>query len=1143
MTVNNSFPSTITLSSPSSFIQNGLATVNLTVSGVTLGTPNANVYWSDTTTFNSGNLIGSYAFNGSSLIFPFRPGTISQVYFFIKGVAIDTTEQSTPIRTSSSASVGNTTYPISITSVSPMTIIKDVSTTITLTIAGVISTMRAYVYWNTSNNFGTATPFTNPISFSNNTLTVSITPITVGNLYFFVKGFDNVGTLQGTEISTMIDIKEFPTSISNILIEPALSQYETSSITLTIANVNNGEPSANVYWGTTNSFGSATLIQKVNFTSSNLTFSFTPLYNGFVFFFVKAISTGNIPQPTALISSVQNISVPTVKTIYKLTEDYTSSGILNNDALASSIIVCYPGNTLQELSRSLNGSESTKTVTRALLKTDESFLYGVCTRVNTAIDSNLFFSTFSTNIFANNFTIEGWFKSSNIDYNEGGDNRLFYTRPDIYSNSANNSIMLYMEWTGGTQYMYKGGWRYVQSAPVRLLLRQSGGVEDNNVYGSWISSISYNNFFHLAFTFELSTKTYKIYLNGVLYLTSIWSTKTIHPGTELGIGSFYFINDLRVYKTIKYTSNFNVSQIINYTEYPSNISSISSFPPLVKNGTSTVFISLVGAINGNRAKVYYSTVSNANPPTSIGTYTIVGTTISFPFSPTTVSANYFYVKGILNGQDQGSYIVSANNPIADPYPTSILSVGGSLIQGVNTTITITLANVTIGASSAYVGYHSTSNANPPTLISGATINFVDNTLSFSFTPISSSSVYFYVAAVSNGVSATYLVSSAIAVTSPYSTTISNIGYSTTYLKVGITSTITITLVSVNTTYTPKANIYYSSSNADSNPTKITAVSPVNYSVNDLSFNFSPSNSGSIYFYVRSISSGNLEQLSYVLYANESFVLDIPSVSFTTGAARGGNSSVASSPPDVYAWSQTGNTLEPSIVMLPSYLGNTPDSSWSSSGVTVVDNVFNGHQGILTTSNSGNNYCLSTESSITFGGGASVSAMTYSIYLLCRPVNNSSQAAYICGYGMNVNGQGNVTNVLSQFGRTSGGNIFTNTQNNSGNTLFSPGFGTYAYPNLTNGFEIWTFTKSAGYPSPEVYRNNTTPITDHITQRSDTSVPPFQQDSFWRIGSGSGYSASGSSYIGAFRIYKNYHNNLMRAAVKAEMEADFGTTAT
>ena len=1139
----NSFPTSITAISPTTnFIQNGLSNVTLTLANVLAGTTKAEVYWSTTNSFVSGNQIGgvgtSYNFVENNISFPFTPGAINTLFFFVKGIGLINNElQSPPLSTDGIIGqriVDSTSLPTSISDIFPTNITATIPTTITLTLCGVVSGLKANVYQGPNSTFSNSSIIASSLAFSGATITFTFTPIASGTLFFFVRG---ESAADNTAVYKSITITDFPSSIVSVTSEPDLAQGEVSIVTITINNVNK-LPKANIYWSETNNFLSALLVQKsVPFVSDKLVFSFTPLSVDNVFFFVRTLTADNIEQSTPIVSLIQGVETQTLKSIYKLDSMLVSTGVLNSDPFASSIILCYPGNTSAELSNTLNPLTPTKTIgtiTGTMFDNESSMFYGTSTSLKSG--GQLMFKGLN---LSNDFTIEGWFKFANDTASDYGGS-VFWTRPNL-SDSVTGAVAISFiaNLTGNPNYTNL-------ILPLTTGIRKYGKTDSTPSGTPITSGLSRDSFIHYAVTYTSSIKTYKLYINGVLNLTTT-STETV-TGTELWFSPRFMHNDIRVYTSVKYNGNFNLLQNVN-NPYPIGIKTVSYNTPFVKNGSNNVTISFIGTTEKTQyANIYHGTSSGMTTPTLIGKYPIDENMVTFPYTPT-VNTVYFYIKSIFANVEQSSFFETSAQTVLTPYPTSITNVSQfTFVQGITSQVILTVAGVTNGISSAYIYQYSSSGYANPSQIGGV-VNFVNNTLTFNFTPTTTGTVYFYVGAISGGVTASPLLcSSGFVVYNPYPTGISYVVCSPA-LQVGVQSTVKISLNNVNSFLTPTANISYSSTNGASSPTLITTPT---FTGSILSFSFTPTYSmlGSLYFYIKSITTSSIQQSSFLISIRQNVLASMtPVVCFTSTIAN----SFRLNGTNIIEWLQYwsgGTTSSSSITMLPvAQNSGSTFSNENNSAVTLVPNVFNNKPGILTTSLSNIKYCLytidkATSSGVPFGGDASIN-LTYTMYLLCRPYSQSSVAGYIGGYGLPYD-QTPLDKVTSQFGRLIGGTTYGNTFNvtNEGTELFKPGSSIYTYPNATSGFEIWCFCKKAGSPGMEIYQNNVTAD----SSQSSKPGPVYQQDNYWgvnnywRIGAGCGYNSTsgGPSYIGAFRVYNSYHDSETRAAVQLELESLFAT---
>ena len=267
--------------------------------------------------------------------------------------------------------------------------------------------------------------------------------------------------------------------------------------------------------------------------------------------------------------------------------------------------------------------------------------------------------------------------------------------------------------------------------------------------------------------------------------------------------------------------------------------------------------------------------------------------------------------------------------------------------------------------------------------------------------------------------------------------------------------------------------------------------------------------------------------------NASAAQQLPVVSFkTTG------STVTTSGTYVSSWGQaSGASTSNSVTMTPAVINGGTVAARAE--VSLVQNVFGSFPGVLTTGN----YCLVSSALLHFGGTDGTQSVEYTMYILGRPAVSGSgeYSMYLGGYGTPATGV--TAGSTAHFGRGPNGSMVCNT--NWTNDLWNPGSG-YAYPSTT-GFEVWCLCKSPSYGGTETYRNNATPSGTQNTIATQRAAPRpsggFQKTSYWRLGSGSSYATTGSTYIGAFLLYDTYHDNATRETVMATLEIEFGLSAT
>jgi hypothetical protein len=222
------------------------------------------------------------------------------------------------------------------------------------------------------------------------------------------------------------------------------------------------------------------------------------------------------------------------------------TGTLNPDAFAASLVCAFAGDTIADYSNALNPSTPAKTldVKTTTTKTTSYFKYYGASTYGGAIR----FGTFATNVFASDYTAEGWYRSS--------------------ASESSALLMSSLPGASGSQFRLGVQWQGQNptTGPGQISVQRFGGAELN--YGTYV--VPAGVFFHFALTYTASARTYRAYVNGVLSLTVTWSTDVI-GGTSLVLGGAGWTSataadadtagmfqDFRFYTCIKYTDNFTV---------------------------------------------------------------------------------------------------------------------------------------------------------------------------------------------------------------------------------------------------------------------------------------------------------------------------------------------------------------------------------------------------------------------------------------------------------------------------------------------------------------------------------------------------------------------------------------------------------
>ena len=358
-------------------------------------------------------------------------------------------------------------------------------------------------------------------------------------------------------------------------------------------------------------------------------------------------------SPEAITNAVSSVTYsqlqpPLVSSIYATnTSGTTKIGGYNTDAFSSTLLVAFPGDSLSDVSHLINTSTTAKTVTTksgSSVQTTTSKFYGSSVSTFTSgLTGAIRFGNFATNILGSNanITVEMWVYVFNT---LRGYSPLFVSRP-----LTTNTIALGIAWSG----VFPNGY-----SPGALQLRTWANTTYTGSY-----NVTSNAWHHVAMT--KSGTTYKVYLNGIVAITST-ITESIPGGTQFILGGFRapafgdasddaddaqaYFNDLRVYSSVKYSTNFSVDSApvtttttasLTGATFTSSSLTVQMTPTLYQPMTITTVLNMPSAgtktltvsvpLSDFYTYIYPTTITSISPITEI--YTGDSTLMTFNLSP------------------------------------------------------------------------------------------------------------------------------------------------------------------------------------------------------------------------------------------------------------------------------------------------------------------------------------------------------------------------------------------------------------------------------------------------------------------------------------------------------------------------------
>jgi hypothetical protein len=309
--------------------------------------------------------------------------------------------------------------------------------------------------------------------------------------------------------------------------------------------------------GTSYVYKAGTLYSKVGnnpneYTSSTKGYRIGKMYDGYIGYVGVYTSQITLTDFVTLFNKTRanfgvgsDITLPTFKPIYNIDSvTKRKTGGFSSDSNSSSLIVAIPCDiSLADVSNSINSSSNTKAVTiknsGSQIVSTNSYYYGYsfqCQKAPAVSGGSVEIANL-TNIFSNDFTLEMWFRPTQI---QAGKNVLF----QIGSWGTPNQLWVQLN--------------NVTNSHVRLDIN---GLNQNPV--SMLSTATYplNNWYHFAFV--RTGGNFIFYINGISdVIRASWNLPTV---TNIWIGGldnqpandFYGqLQDIRLYTSAKYTGPF-----------------------------------------------------------------------------------------------------------------------------------------------------------------------------------------------------------------------------------------------------------------------------------------------------------------------------------------------------------------------------------------------------------------------------------------------------------------------------------------------------------------------------------------------------------------------------------------------------------
>jgi hypothetical protein len=374
----------------------------------------------------------------------------------------------------------------------------------TVTISGIV--------WSTTSTPTIALSTKTTDGISTGTFTSSLTDLTAAKTYY-VRSYatNSVGTNYGTQTS-FTTLAQAPTVSATAI--PTSIARTTAFVGGTVSVDGIPTASRGLVYGT--SSGSSTYSVTVGSGAGTYSTSISGLSTG-ITYYVRSFasnSLGIVYGPEQTFTTVAAYSAPLIVT----------SGLLLNLDAASPDSYSGSGTTWTNLATAGKSMVPSFTINNQVTFND-----GVLTNSSPS-SLNLAYSTANSNFGdLNNYTIEMWVKISSTD-DIGASSTLFTQKiSGITGNPVNFALLYNYDWGAnypGNQFQlshHYGGWENVA---------KSTSLTQSEVINNWV---------HVVGTFDLTTKTFKIYKNGVEVASgsATYNKTPKSSGLEYEIGSHW----------------------------------------------------------------------------------------------------------------------------------------------------------------------------------------------------------------------------------------------------------------------------------------------------------------------------------------------------------------------------------------------------------------------------------------------------------------------------------------------------------------------------------------------------------------------------------------------------------------------------